>query len=986
MRTVLIVLAASLFVSISPAQRAAIIQYDDGRGTQYNNLSGGDHLMVLFQPIAPCYIDSISFVVSAVQTGEIELHLWKDEGGEAFPEVYWDLITPVTVTVQAGTNISVTLPVGGLDNLARKPFFAGIVCVDPNVRVLGDAGAAAPTCTSASGGEYYHSFLQIGAQYYLGNGDYLVRAHVRYVDEGVTPFLTDVTSSAGFAAGFAGSKRIAWGDFDRDGFQDVFVGSTRLYKNNGNGSFTDVSASAGIDQGGSAAVFADFDNDGWLDLVVEPGQIVYQNNRNGTFTKHAGAAPNPSKAPTCIAVTDYDGDGKLDYYVGNWENEYYLNKSDYPNSTDQNAQELVLGVGWPAYLYHNNGGFAFTDATASLQGYAQENLGYNAYTNANDQKGYRVVYGAQWCDYNEDGKPDLFVCNYRLQGNFLWKNNGNGTFTEVGEATGLIGHSKPGYPGTYGHTIGCDWGDYDNDGRMDIILSQLAHPRFIAFSDRTALYHNDGPPNYGFTDRRWPYDADTTGINYEETHMDVAWGDYDNDGRLDFGITAVYGCRYASVYHQRSGGGSFEEKTHYAGLHVADGIGVTWADFDNDGRLDLSMSGDDGFHLFRNALPSSGHHLAIRTRGTRSNAQGVGARITAYAGGLKQLREICAGKGTGSAEPDVAYIGLGASTIVDSIVIRWPSGLTDRYLQIPVDTILLAIEGSAQLHGGRDSLMLTTPRIVSTPARSNIADFGYAGDTSIYSGLLWKYRAMATGSAPLQFSLISGPAGINVDAAGTVRWAPQSSDAGDATLLIRVSNPVGSDTQHIPLHVVSGQLPVFDPHTDRTGTRSVPYVDTVSASGVPAVRYAISAAPGTCKVDSVSGIITWTPSLPVNTVLTFIARNPLGSDTLTYHVQVSRNVVNEWVIVPDEQVIEQNFPNPFAALTTIRVHAGDGLDDAIRITDLLGNPVARLMPSRQEKSTNEYSWDASTLPAGVYVVHRTRGGVTVEERAIVVRR
>ncbi len=985
MRTALALLFGLSLAATATAQRAAVIQYDDGKGTQYNTLSAGDHLMVLFQPLAPCFIDSITFEISAAQGGDIELHLWKDEGGNAFPEVYWDWIAPVTVTVPAG-NSTVTLPVSGLDNLARKPFYAGIVCVDPAVRVFGDAGAAAPTCTSSSGGQYYHSFLQIGQQYYLGNGDYLVRAHVRYVDESVQPFFTDITSSAGFAKGYAGSKRIAWGDYDRDGYQDVFVGAGKLYKNNGNGTFTDVTAAAGIDQGGSVAVFADFDNDGWPDIVIEPGQIVYQNNRNGTFTKHAGAAPNQSKAPTCIAVADFDGDGKLDYYVGNWENEYNLNKSDYPSSSDQNATELVLGVGWPAYLYHNDGAFKFSDATSALVGYGQENLGYNPYTNAYDQKGYRVVYGAQWCDYNNDGKPDLFVCNYRLQGNFLWKNNGDGTFTEVGATTGLIGHTKPAYPGTYGHTIGCDWGDYDNDGNMDIILSQLAHPRFIDFSDRTALYHNDGGSDPVFTDRRWPYDQDTTGINYEETHMDVAWGDYDNDGHLDFGITAVYGCRYASVYHQRPTGGRFDEKTYYAGVHVADGIGVTWADVDNDGKLDMAMSGDDGFHLFHNELAGGGHHLFVRTRGVQSNADGVGARLTLYAGGMMQTREIGAGKGTGSDEPLIAYFGVGGATQGDSLIVRWPSGHVDRYRNLAIDTTYLAVEGVAQLRGARDSLALTAPRIVSTPARTNIDATRYPGDTSLYCGLPWSYRAAASGSAPLAFALVSGPAGATMSATGLLLWTPQSSDAGDVVIAVRATNTAGADTQRIALHVVQGAAPTFDPHSDRTAVRGIQYRDTVHANAIPASRYFPGVAPSSLQVDSITGEITWMPGLPVNTPISIVAWNPIGSDTLSFHVLVSRSGIDDGLPVPVEPVLAQNYPNPFAATTTIRVARSAGADETIVITDLLGNEVARLTPSHQTAGVLEYTWDAAALPEGAYGYTVTRNGMPLAKHVMAVVR
>ncbi|MBN2564891.1 MAG: VCBS repeat-containing protein [Candidatus Eisenbacteria bacterium] len=483
------------------------------------------------------------------------------------------------------------------------------------------------------------------------------REHVGY--DG--PVFTDVTTEAGL--GGRNQSRVAWGDCDGDGYDDLLLSGCVLMRNGGDGTFDDVTAQAGVGGTGSnGGVWADIDNDGDLDFYATSGATsgentdrLWINRGDGTFEDGTEAAGRMTDLYTTegAAWGDYDADGLVDLYLASYER---------PRTDDFDE----YGVGFPDILYRNLGGGVFVDVT--------------------DAAGMEPPFGAHlsgrgvnWGDYDNDGDLDVFVSNYRLQEDFLWRNEGDGTFVNVAPSLGASGRETDGW---WGHTIGSEWGDFDNDGDLDLFSANLAHPRYIEVSDMSMLLENGGPPEWAFLDRRAG-----AGIKYAETHSDPAWGDMDADGDLDLFITSIYpDC--GTFLYLNDGKGRFQDVTWLAGVRSFNGWGCAMSDYDLDGDLDIAVASGSGFRLFRNDGPRRGpanHWLEVRVAGTHANAAGIGARITVSSGESAQIREIQGGKGTTSQHSLTAFFGLGREGGPVSVVVRFPGGGTERLDNVEVD-------------------------------------------------------------------------------------------------------------------------------------------------------------------------------------------------------------------------------------------------------------------------------------------------------------
>lgn len=485
------------------------------------------------------------------------------------------------------------------------------------------------------------------------------------------PVFTDVTPDAGLLD--RRETRLAWGDYDGDGWEDLLLSGRVLMRNMGDGTFSNVTESAGIGgTGTNGGVWADVDNDGDLDFYATSGATsgdltdrLWLNEGDGTFrdaTESAGGMTD-NYTTEGAAWGDIEGDGFVDLYLASYE-----------RPRDEAFQEY--GVGYPDVLYRNLGDGTFVDVAgaAGIVPPFGEHLSGR---------------GVNWGDYDSDGDLDIFVSNYRLQEDFLWRNEGDGTFTNVAPALGVSGNETDGW---WGHTIGSEWGDYDNDCDLDLFCANLAHPRYIEVSDMSMLYRNSVDDDGRFHDRR-----SDAGIKYAETHSDPSWGDVDQDGDLDLFITSIYpDC--GTFLYLNNGLGSFEDVTWPAGVRAFNGWGAAMCDYDQDGDLDIAVASGDGLRLFRNEGPSGAmsgggpHWLAVRCRGTRSNAAGIGARVTVASGARRQMREIEGGKGTTSQHSMVAFFGLGPRASEVDVEVRFLGGEVVLLEDVGVDQLVTVIE------------------------------------------------------------------------------------------------------------------------------------------------------------------------------------------------------------------------------------------------------------------------------------------------------
>ncbi len=301
-----------------------------------------------------------------------------------------------------------------------------------------------------------------------------------------------------------------------------------------------------------------------------------------------------------------------------------------------------------------------------------------------------------WNDYDNDGDQDILVTNYHLSPNQLWQNDGKAKFVDVGEKTGVaFDDVKPPVTVPYlgGHTFGADYGDLDGDGDVDFYLCNLAHPRFAPWSDPSQLLYNKGAPDFVFDKSK----LEAMGMVYDEGDANVAFADFDNDGDLDVAIASLYEAHFSRLY--RNDGDHFTDITYQSNIAVRDAVSLTISDVDQDGAVDLLIADRGGapyVHLFKNRMGQKNGWLELELTGSKSNRDAVGARAILSAGGKKQLRDVRDGGGHGNAQQTHwLHFGLGDAP-VDKLEIRWLGGATETITGIAARGRYRVVEGSGK--------------------------------------------------------------------------------------------------------------------------------------------------------------------------------------------------------------------------------------------------------------------------------------------------
>jgi hypothetical protein len=492
---------------------------------------------------------------------------------------------------------------------------------------------------------------------------------------------------------------VAFLDYDNDGWMDVFLVQSgpcdffqpksplrnALYRNNRDGTFTDVTEKAGV--GGSGfgmgVAVGDYDNDGWPDLLVTAyGRCtLYHNNGDGTFTDVTARAGVAAPGWTTSGVWfDYDNDGRLDLFLCSFV-EFGLNKSIVCGDNKLGRRYYCIPRVFkptPSLLFHNNGDGTFTEVSRGTD--IQRALG--------------KALGVVATDLNNDGLLDLFVANDTVQ-NFLFMNRGKGQWEEIGLAS-EVGFSANGQPRS---GMGVDAADFDADGWQDLFVANVDQEMF-------ALYRNNKDESFSDV-------AHANGVS-EATRLLSGWGlkffDYDNDGHLDLFLANghpddmidSYGgqVRYEEpLLLFRSDGKRLVNVSREAGPVFSRGFparGLAIGDYDNDGRVDV-LVGNNGKApvLLRNNTGGGNHWVGLRLQGTACNRDAVGAWLTWSVGGVKRTRLKTAGGSYLSSHDPREVLGLGTATKLDWLEVRWPapSGKVERFENVPVDRYVRIVEG-----------------------------------------------------------------------------------------------------------------------------------------------------------------------------------------------------------------------------------------------------------------------------------------------------
>ncbi|MBU3699961.1 MAG: CRTAC1 family protein [Candidatus Kapabacteria bacterium] len=690
-----LMMCTALAMLSSPQSRAGSIdtlKKDSGTPTSTPAIADGWEESVIIPLSEPCIVRKV-LIYYASGTGTDVVHITGDASEGTIPPSQYCL--PYNTLAEADVKVSGKGWVE-IDMSRHNVTFDGVdrIVVQHIVRAGGPQWAQDNNGQSPITSFQYDpvtpnpNFFNIPGIYYQARGDYMVRLVVeRPFDGRPAPTMIDVTAAMGLTTADRkplGSDQASIVDWDGDGYDDVALPGS-FFRNDSGRALQRVQ----LPIGGGPTVWGDVDNDGDVDVFVLMGfgnDQLWRNDGNGKLvnvTKESGLVNN---APCVTALWfDMEHDGDLDLFLANGRSE-------------SNGNEVYF----QDKLWRNDGNMTFTDVTAP----SKIALGEPA--------PFYDTWGASLCDFNNDGLTDIFVATYRLAPDRLYRNNGDGTFTEVSSSTGAIGipTTQPQY---FGHGMGSEWGDVNADGLVDLLVGNLGHPDSRAqYSNPSLVLRNVGTaaaPSF----RNW-YDLGPDGVlkwhgvKFKEMNAGMCLADLDQDGSQDLW--------HGQISYQALGAGAnrpahlylgstepdlpFRDITWASGMFVHGAWTAVRTDIDRDGDVDLvCASGTESVKVFRNDLPKQGASITIRLRDTRQgrHAAAYGARVVVAAGGQRFHRWLpgsISGGRMAQMTQDL-HVGIGAAAAVDSVTVYWPGGAVTRHTGLrPHTYVELSADGKSR--------------------------------------------------------------------------------------------------------------------------------------------------------------------------------------------------------------------------------------------------------------------------------------------------
>ena len=623
----------------------------------------------------PTKINQITLHLAGRGKGRFTCHIYGHESGTNYPALAVDLIPPIVKKKKRRGKQSITIQLKEPLMVTNDQFYIALDNFTGDFGLAQDSTYQKEFCQAKEGGNSYPTLLKDTADKWIGKTYYTTMDVSVAFAPLPPPIFKEITQAKGISLNHSNAY-ISWGDIDGDQWLDLLVGGA-LYKNK-KGQFTNITPVLGssIPKNIQGAVFIDMDNDGDQDILYlgKMDSQLYLNDSKGDFTATTIAIP-PLPSLHAYSIAD-------------------INKDQFP--------DLVLAQLWdpypiphPNYLLLNDGQHNFSDITKRLYPQHTETTNFPAgqacLSNGNDcepnnNKNHRSR-GTQFTDFDLDGDSDLYIANYFLESDEFYQNDGNGFFS-------AIPPPKPAhqFPTTDNHGTGVAWYDFDNDGDFDLLLPQLAHPRYLDEYDHrgTTLFRND---NGQFTDVRT-----TAGIEYEETHAGASFGDINNDGLVDLITTVFYDCRYIDVYLQQPNH-TFKLSTFQTGLSkISTGNDACFVDFNNDGLLDVAMGSGGQFRLFENVLPNQNHWLKIQLQGQSIHHFGIGAIVKVHLqNGQILTQEVNSGRGQRMQKPTVLHFGLGKETEVEKVRVVWGKSRVEEFIDLKANQFYALMEGTGVL-------------------------------------------------------------------------------------------------------------------------------------------------------------------------------------------------------------------------------------------------------------------------------------------------